>query len=62
MHMHRNTYVYTNAQMCAYTYAHEYKTKKNHILLRMVDMFGKYEYTVEDRVIDKIYGYNNKSK
>ena len=31
MHMHRNTYVYTNAHMCAYTYTHEYKTK-NHIL------------------------------
>lgn len=52
MHMDRNTYVYTNAQMCAYTYTYEYKTKKiTYTLLRMVDMFGKYEYTVEDRVI-----------
>lgn len=61
MHMDRNTYVYTNAQMCAYTYTYEYKTKKiTYTLLRMVDMFGKYEYTVEDRVIDKIYGYKTK--
>lgn len=53
----------TQMHKCVHIHTHmNTKQKKNHILLRMVDMFGKYEYTVEDRVIDKIYGYNNKSK